>query len=102
MTIQAAKSIGEQGTFADKVWDVLLKLTVAAAGFMAAIVIDHASRLTATEGDVRQHERDIQRVEKTFQQFQTDLLSKMDKILTGVEGIGNRLTRVETKLEQPR
>lgn len=94
--IPQALPVAKQPTLSDKVWDILLKLSVTVAIALVGWAVTVETRLTKAEGAIVQTAKDITRLES----LNTDLLRKMDQIIDALNVIGNRITRIETKIEQ--
>lgn len=93
--IPQALPVAKQPTFSDKVWDILLKLSVTVAIALVGWAVTVETRLTKAEVAIVQTAKDVSRLEA----LNTDLLRKMDQIIDAINSIGNRITRLETKLE---
>lgn len=90
-----ALPVAKQASFSDKMWDILLKLSVTVAIALCGWAVTVETRLTKAEGAITQTAKDVSRLEA----LNTDLLRKMDQIIDALNSIGNRITRLETKLE---
>ena len=91
--------MAQQATTADKVWDALLKLNVAAACVLAGMILNHDSRITKVEGVAQQNIKDISKVDTKIDAQGAQVLQRLDRLIVSLESLGNRMTRIETKLE---
>ncbi len=91
-------SIAQQQTspkISDKVWDLATKLLVPAVVAIAAWVSHTDARVTRTEYNDIRHDEQI----ATFKQIHAEDTLMNRKILDALENLGNRMTRIETKLD---
>ena len=95
MTLQQAAPLNLQPTLATKVWDILLKLTVAFSVGTGSWVVAIERRVSEQEYSIRRNAESIIRIESQ----QAEVQKKFDRILETLDSIGTRLTRIETKLE---
>jgi hypothetical protein len=93
-----AEPVGSQPSTATRIWDILLKLSVPAAVCISGWVNTIQTRVSEMEYVTRRNAEAISRLESQ----NTMLQLKFDRLLELLETIGNRLTRIETKLEQPK
>jgi hypothetical protein len=85
--------------FSQKLWDVLTKLAVAGVIGVFTYVESLARRVTDTEYAVRNALTGISEVKQQLTVLQNDSSRKQDVVIEKLEALGNRLTRIETKLE---
>jgi hypothetical protein len=79
----------------DKVWDLATKLLVPAVIAIAAWVSHTDSRVTRAEYNDIRHDEQI----AGLKQLVVDDAQVNRKILDALENLGNRMTRIETKLD---
>lgn len=80
---------------ATRFWDAVVKLSVITVAGLATYIMALNGRLAEVEYAARKNSEAIQRIEAQH----VVILQKFDKIIEALEGLGTRLTRIETKLE---
>lgn len=100
MTTAAVDTMAKASVpFSQRLWDVLTKLAVAGVIGVFTYVESLARRVTDTEYALRNAMAGVVELKQQLTVLQHDSSRKQDVVIEKLEALGNRLTRIETKLE---